>query len=225
MEDDDRVTSAVRSVLNRHGIESDRVSRAADVLAFVADADAVLLDLGLPDADGMDVCRQIRQVCDVPILIATGRGEVADRVLGLNAGADDYLVKPYHVGELVARLHALVRRAAHRSRPDPTTNPVVVAAAGVVVDMSRHEVTVDGREVRLSPNEFRVLELIAECRGSVCTRDRLIAGVWGRSWPGAARSIDVHIAGIRSKTGRPEAICTVRGVGYRMAVTTAEMPP
>jgi DNA-binding response OmpR family regulator len=172
VEDDDRVAAALRPALRRHGMSITRLSGGREVVAHLGDVDVVLLDLGLPDVDGVDVCRTIRETCDVPIIIVSARGEVDDRILGLHSGADDYLVKPYDVGEL-------------------------------------------------SRKEFQVLALLATAGGAVCTRNRIVAEVWGRSWPGANRTLDVHVATLRTKLRRPELVQTVRGVGYRLGLPAA----
>jgi DNA-binding response OmpR family regulator len=213
VEDDDRVAAALRPALHRHGMTTTRLDRGRGAVDHLAGVDVVLLDLGLPDADGVDVCRAIRQASDVPVIVVTARGDVEDRIVGLHSGADDYLVKPYDVGELVARIHAVQRR-----RGPETAEPVekVVTADGVAIDLGRHTVTVDGTEVVLTRKEFQVLALLASARGTVCTRTRIVAEVWGRSWPGANRTLDVHVATLRTKLGRPELVQTVRGVGYRL---------
>jgi DNA-binding response OmpR family regulator len=177
----------------------------------------VLLDLGLPDRDGMDVSRDIRDVSDVPVLVVTARGEVDDRILGLHSGADDYLVKPYDVGELVARIHAVHRR--RRVSPSADGASGVVEVGDVHVDLDRHHVTVDGEQVALTRKEFQVLAMLARADGAVSTRNQIVAEVWGRTWPGANRTLDVHVATLRTKLGRPELVQTVRGVGYRFAET------
>jgi DNA-binding response OmpR family regulator len=214
VEDDDRVAAALRSALRRHGIATTRLARGRDAADHLAGVDVVLLDLGLPDIDGVDVCRAIRAVSDAPVIVVSARGEVDDRILGLHSGADDYLVKPYDIGELVARVHAVLRR---RGPGAPAGDPLdVVAVDGVSVDLQRHAVTVDGRPVVLTRKEFQVLALLTGARGAVCTRSRIVAEVWGRSWPGANRTLDVHVASLRTKLGRPELVQTVRGVGYRL---------
>jgi DNA-binding response OmpR family regulator len=214
VEDDDRVAAALRSALRRHGIATTRLARGRDAVEHLAGVDVVLLDLGLPDVDGVDVCRAIRAVSDVPVIVVSARGEVDDRILGLHSGADDYLVKPYDIGELVARVHAVLRR---RGPVAAAGEPVdVVVVDGVAVDLQRHAVTVDGRPVVLTRKEFQVLALLAGARGAVCTRSRIVAEVWGRSWPGANRTLDVHVGTLRTKLGRPELVQTVRGVGYRL---------
>jgi DNA-binding response OmpR family regulator len=213
VEDDDRVAAALRPALHRHGMSTTRLDRGRDAVDHLGGVDVVLLDLGLPDADGVDVCRAIREASDVPVIVVTARGDVEDRIVGLHSGADDYVVKPYDVGELVARIHAVQRR-----RGPETAEPVdrVVTADGVAIDLGRHTVTVDGAEVTLTRKEFQVLALLASAGGTVCTRTRIVAEVWGRSWPGANRTLDVHVATLRTKLGRPELVQTVRGVGYRL---------
>jgi DNA-binding response OmpR family regulator len=213
VEDDDRVAAALRTALARQRIEVARLARGREVVAHLAGVDVVLLDLGLPDVDGIDVCRRIREAGDVPVIVVSARGEVDDRILGLHSGADDYLVKPYDAGELLARIHTVLRRR----RPEAPTADVVTLADGLVVDLARHEVSDAGSPVALSRKEFAVLALLARADGAVCTRDRIVAEVWGRTWPGANRTLDVHVATLRTKLGRPDLVATVRGVGYRLA--------
>jgi DNA-binding response OmpR family regulator len=191
-----------------------RLDRGRDAVEHLGGVDVVLLDLGLPDADGVDVCRAIREASDVPVIVVTARGDVEDRIVGLHSGADDYVVKPYDVGELVARIHAVQRRRGPEA--SEAVDRVVTTADGVAIDLGRHTVTVDGAEVVLTRKEFQVLALLASARGTVCTRTRIVAEVWGRSWPGANRTLDVHVATLRTKLGRPELVQTVRGVGYRL---------
>ncbi|MCE3553801.1 response regulator transcription factor [Pseudonocardia sp. RS11V-5] len=214
VEDDDRVAAALRPALHRHGMTTTRLERGRGAVDHLAGVDVVLLDLGLPDADGVDVCRAIRQASDVPVIVVTARGDVEDRIVGLHSGADDYVVKPYDVGELVARIHAVQRRRGP-SEAEPADR-VVTTDDGVAIDLGRHTVTVDGTEITLTRKEFQVLALLAAARGTVCTRTRIVAEVWGRSWPGANRTLDVHVATLRTKLGRPELVQTVRGVGYRL---------
>ena len=219
VEDDDRVAAALRPALHRHGMTTTRLSRGRDVTQHLAGVDVVLLDLGLPDMDGVDVCREIRAAGDVPVIVVSARGEVNDRIQGLHCGADDYLVKPFDTGELLARMHAVLRRRA--PAPVPGDPGEVVTVADVRVDLRRHEVTVAGRSVALTRKEFQILALLAAAGGTVCTRGRIVAEVWGRSWPGANRTLDVHVATLRTKLGRPELVATVRGVGYRLGVPDA----
>lgn len=213
VEDDDRIAAALRPALHRHGMTTTRLAHGRGAVDHLAGVDVVLLDLGLPDVDGVDVCREIRAAGDVPVIVVSARGEVDDRILGLHSGADDYLVKPYDIGELVARVHAVHRR---RRASAPAGTEDVVEVDGVSVDLARHTVTVAGRSVTLTRKEFQVLALLAGSGGAVCTRSRIVAEVWGRSWAGANRTLDVHVATLRTKLGRPELVQTVRGVGYRL---------
>ena len=211
VEDDDRVAAALRTALGRQQIEVVRLAVGRDVVSHLAGIDVVLLDLGLPDVDGIEVCRRIRAAGDTPVIVVSARGEVDDRILGLHSGADDYLVKPYDAGELVARIHTVLRR-----RPTGAAADVVDLPGGVVVDLARREVLDDGSPVALSRKEFAVFALLARAGGAVCSRERIVAEVWGRTWPGANRTLDVHVATLRTKLGRPELVATVRGVGYRL---------
>jgi DNA-binding response OmpR family regulator len=151
----------------------------------------------------------------VPVIVVSARGEVDDRILGLHSGADDYLVKPYDIGELVARVHTVYRR---RRAGTASVGGDVVRVADVEVDMHRHSVTVGGEPVTLTRKEFQVLALLASSGGAVCTRSRIVAEVWGRSWAGANRTLDVHVATLRTKLGRADLVQTVRGVGYRLGL-------
>jgi DNA-binding response OmpR family regulator len=213
VEDDDRVAAALRPALHRHGITTTRLATGREAVENLGGVDVVLLDLGLPDVDGVDVCREIREVSDVPVIVVSARGEVDDRILGLHSGADDYLVKPYDINELVARVHTVYRR---RRQSAPAGSEEVVEFEDVVVDLHKHAVTVAGRQVNLTRKEFQVLALLATSGGAVCTRSRIVAEVWGRTWAGANRTLDVHVATLRTKLGRPELVQTVRGVGYRL---------
>ncbi|MCO1660845.1 response regulator transcription factor [Pseudonocardia humida] len=223
VEDDDRIAAALRPALHRHGMTTTRLARGRGAVDHLAGVDVVLLDLGLPDIDGVDVCRAIREVSEVPVIVVSARGEVDDRILGLHSGADDYLVKPYDVGELLARVHAVHRRR-RVSSPDAAAGDVVVVA-DVSIDLGRHAVTVAGAAVTLSRKEFQVLALLAVAKGAVCTRSRIVAEVWGRTWAGANRTLDVHVATLRTKLGRPELVQTVRGVGYRLGLPDAQAEP
>jgi DNA-binding response OmpR family regulator len=221
VEDDDRIVAALRPALHRNGMTTTRLSRGRGAVDHLAGVDVVLLDLGLPDIDGVDVCRAIREVSEVPVIVVSARGEVDDRILGLHSGADDYLVKPYDIGELVARVHAVYRRRRVVSSAGPED---VVVVDEVSVDLHRHSVTVGGRPVNLTRKEFQVLALLASSGGAVCTRSRIVAEVWGRSWAGANRTLDVHVATLRTKLGRADLVQTVRGVGYRLGVRETAVP-
>lgn len=211
VEDDRKVAGALVSALEKYRISTPHVTSGRSVSDRLQDADLVLLDLSLPDVDGLDLCRQIRAESNTPIIILTGRASTKDRVLGLRAGADDYVVKPVNVPELLARIRAVLRRY----RP-PGTSPRIIRVKDVSIDLMRQIVTVAKARVPLSRKEFQVLALIAEECGEVCSRDRLVQEIWGRPWPGAYSTLNVHIATLRSKIGRPEIVETVRGVGYRL---------
>lgn len=213
VEDDDRVAEALLPALARVGMSVERLASARGAVDRAAHVDVVLLDLVLPDADGLALCREIRSVSDVAIIVVSARGEVDDRIVGLQAGADDYLVKPYDVGELVARVHAVRRRRGERA----ATTRDVVRIGDVEVHLGRYQVLVAGQPVVLARKEFQVLALLAIAGGAVCTRERIIAEIWGTTWPGANRTLDVHVATLRTKLGRPALVHTVRGVGYRLA--------
>ncbi|KAB2363231.1 MULTISPECIES: winged helix-turn-helix domain-containing protein [Actinomadura] len=218
VDDDDRFADALTVALRRQGFEVCRAATGAAALA-APPADLVLLDLGLPDLDGIEVCRRLRAGGDVAIIAVTARGEERDRVLGLRTGADDYLVKPFGIAELAARIDAVIRRVR------PAARPVVVAAGGLRVDTARHQVTAaDGSPVALTRKEFELLAALARQPGLVVTRERLLIEVWNGVWPGARRTLDVHIATLRAKLGDPALIRTVHGVGYRLAVEDEPAP-
>lgn len=224
VEDDDRIAAALRPALHRHGMTTTRLARGKGTVDHLADVDVVLLDLGLPDIDGVDVCRAIREVSEVPVIVVSARGEVDDRILGLHSGADDYLVKPYDIGELVARVHAVYRRRRSVGQGSPSGSGDVVTVADVTIDLTKHSVTVGGAAVTLTRKEFQVLAMLASSGGAVCTRSRIVAEVWGRTWAGANRTLDVHVATLRTKLGRPELVQTVRGVGYRLGLPDGVEP-
>jgi two-component system, OmpR family, alkaline phosphatase synthesis response regulator PhoP len=180
--------------------------------------DLIVLDVMLPKMNGFDVCRALRQRgLDTPILILTARGQVADKVVGLKLGADDYLTKPFETIELMARLEALLRRRPHGPRPGGDT----YRFGGIVVDFRRAEVTRDGRRVELSAREFKLLKHLIEHRGATLSRDALLADVWGYDEMPLTRTVDVHVAGLRQKLETnprsPEFILTVHGLGYKFA--------
>jgi two-component system response regulator RegX3 len=180
--------------------------------------DLVLLDLMLPGLSGTEVCRRIRAHSDVPIIMLTARDGEVDRVVGLELGADDYVTKPFSTRELVARIRAVLRRAAPAGHPDLDAP---VEAGGVRVDRARHEVQVDGQLVELPPKEFDLLCYLIENVGRVLTRHQLIDEVWGPDYVGDTKTLDVHVRRLRTRVERdpdePERIQTVRGVGYKFS--------
>jgi DNA-binding response OmpR family regulator len=217
VEDDNRVMAALRAVLAQHGLDVACAQTGEQALELVADApDVVLLDLGLPDRDGFKVCAQIRKMSTVPIIVVTARADAQSRVHGLNLGADDYIVKPYHVGELVARIHAVARRARPVSNAAAVEAPAILICGPVSIDLPARTVTVDGAPVRLTVKEFELLSLLARHPGVVVRREQMMSEIWSTAWEGAARTLEVHMASLRHKLGAPGLIETVRGVGYRM---------
>ncbi len=215
VEDDDRVADALEAFLGKAGYATARAADGAHALAALgADTEVVLLDLGLPDMDGLDVCRRIRGVSAVPIIIATARSQVEERIKGLHAGADDFVVKPYDVRELVARIEAVTRRV-HAAPPD--ADAVHTISVDVVhIDFATRQVSVEGEDVELTPKEFDIVAVLARYPGVVVPSDRIIREVWGSDWTGFKRSLEVHLGSIRRKFGQDTLIETVRGVGYRL---------
>lgn len=213
VEDDPVLGDALRRTLVQHGHTAELVGSGTAALAAVARAepDVVLLDMGLPDRDGIGVCREIRERSRVPILAITGRGEVAARVQGLRSGADDYLVKPVSTDELLARIEAVLRRSTGGSVAGTVT------IADVVVDLERRSVVAGGDEVALTRKEFDLLATLARREGAVVPRPELLEQVWGIADASAARTLEAHVASLRSKLGAREVVVTVRGVGYRLA--------
>ena len=213
VEDDDAIAEPLAKGLQREGFEVDRVATGAGALD--ADpADLVLLDLGLPDVDGYEVCRQLRARSEtLPIIVVTARGDEVDRVIGLELGADDYLVKPFGFRELVARIRAVMRRSG-RATAEPTD---VVHHGSLEVDTRTRRVLVDGEEVALTRKEFDLLALLAADPGATRTREEILEQVWDPHWYGPTKTLDVHVASLRRKLGDPTLIETVRGVGFRLA--------
>ncbi|GDY28622.1 response regulator transcription factor [Gandjariella thermophila] len=212
VEDDDGVAGAVVEGLRAYGHASVRARRGTDLFTRHHEVDAVLLDLGLPDIDGLDALRKLRRVAAVPVLVLTARGDERSVVRGLRLGADDYLVKPVRLAELLARLEAVSRRAAGHAAPPPN----VVRVSGVEIDLAARRVTVDGREVVLTTKEFDVLAALARRSGTAVSRQQLLDEVWGDAYLAVSRSLDVHMAQLRGKLGRPGVVTTIRGFGYRL---------
>jgi DNA-binding response OmpR family regulator len=212
VEDDDRLAGALTTALTRHGHTVVRAGLAVDALRLAGGADFVLLDLGLPDLDGLEALRRVRRVSAVPIIVVTARTGERDVLRGLRSGADDYLVKPFRTAELMARMEAVTRRG---TRPRPAAGQVVTVG-DVRIDLATRRVTVAGRAVALTRREFDVLALLAREPGVVRGREEILDAVWGDPLLSASRSLDVHVAGLRSKTGRPGLVETLRGTGYRL---------
>jgi two-component system, OmpR family, response regulator RegX3 len=211
VEDDDAIAEPLTSGLGRHGFQVSRARTGAEALA-AAPHDVVLLDLGLPDMDGIDICRRLRASSTVPIIVVTARSEEVDRVLGLELGADDYVVKPFGFRELVARIRAVTRRV--RPTTSPTEGPQRVGR--LELDRRQRQVRLDEAEVTLTAKEFDLLALLAEDPGAVFAREQILEQVWDPHWFGPTKTLDVHVASLRKKLGDPGWIETVRGVGFRL---------
>ncbi len=216
VEDDESIAVSLTDGLRDAGFTVTHAATGAAALS--ADpADAVLLDLGLPDMDGRDVCRVLRNRGNVPIIMLTARGDEFDRVLGLELGADDYVTKPFSLRELVARIRAVTRRAGS-SAPGAAVHDVGDAQAigPLEIDRRTRRVRLDGAEVILTAKEFDLLAYLAVDPGAVCTRTDILENVWDVNWFGPTKTVDAHIAAIRKKLGHPGWIEAVRGIGFRL---------
>lgn len=212
VEDDDGVADALVAALRANGHRPTRVRRGADALIAHRDADVVLLDLGLPDQDGLEVLRKLRKIDPVPVLVLTARGDERTVVRGLRLGADDYLVKPVRLAELLARIDAVARRSAARSQePDD-----VVRVSDVEIDLQSRQVVVGGREISLTTKEFDVLAVLARRPGTAVSRQQLMDEIWGNAFVAVSRTLDVHLTQLRAKLDRPGLLHTIRGFGYRL---------
>ncbi|MPZ27585.1 MAG: response regulator [Micromonosporaceae bacterium] len=214
VDDDLRFATALTAALRRGGYEVEHASTARAALA-APPCDLVLLDIGLPDGDGVDICRRLRETSDVAIIMLTARGEERNRVVGLRSGADDYVSKPFGFAELQARIEAVLRRA----RPRPAGARTV---GRLRVDLDRHLAYVDGVPITLTRKEFQLLAILAAEPEVAVRRERLLREVWHTSWRGVSRTLDVHMATLRQKIGDGAQIQTIRGVGYR--IVAGEQP-
>ncbi len=209
VEDEDSIAEPLVEGLRREGFEVERAATGQGALE-AAEPDLVLLDLRLPDLDGLEVCRRMRERSRVPIIVVSARGEEVDRVVGLELGADDYLVKPFGLRELIARIRAVMRRL------EPPAPEETLRVNGLEVDLRGRRVSLDGGELALTPREFDLLALLASQPGAALGRERIFEEVWGTRWFGSPKTIDVHVAALRRKLGDPGWIETVRGVGFRL---------
>jgi DNA-binding response OmpR family regulator len=220
VEDEPSITAPLTEALEREGFDSAVARTAAEGVSLAGDLDPdlVLLDVMLPDGSGYDVCRELRRDSDVPIIMLTARGEETDRIVGLEVGADDYVLKPFSARELVARIRAVLRRARP---PETPAGNQPLEVGDVLLDQARHEVTQAGRPIELTRKEFEVLRLLMRNAGAVVTREQLIDDVWDVNWFGPTKTLDVHISALRKKLGddpvAPRYVHTVRGVGFRFA--------
>ncbi len=237
VDDEPRIRTVLRAYLEAEEFTVTEAETAAEAVrqatSSVADLDLVLLDLGLPDADGLDVLRRIRQTSDVPVILVTARAEEVDKLVGLNVGADDYVTKPFSPREVVARVRTVLRRTGHDVASTPgalgavttdrggrhTDTAHVLELDGLTIDEHRHEIHRDGQQITLSALEFDLLVALASAPGRVYSRAQLLEKVWGYDFYGDERVVDVHIRSLRKAlgddAGAPSVIGTVRGVGYK----------
>jgi DNA-binding response OmpR family regulator len=215
VEDEASIASFVSLYLKNAGYGVRTASTGTEALSAAASdsPSLIVLDLMLPDIDGIEVCKRIRQRSDVPILMLTARDEDVDKIIGLEVGADDYLTKPFNPRELVARVKSVLRRAAP-ARQDPEN--AVIKHGDLTVDSGRREVRVGEEEIQLAPKEFDLLWELLDHRGLVLTRDQLLERVWGYTFAGDTRTVDVHVRQLRRKLGDASPIVTVWGVGYKV---------
>lgn len=217
VEDEESYSDALSYMLRKEGFEVAVAATGPDALAEFdrAGADIVLLDLMLPGMPGTEVCRQIRQTSNVPVIMVSAKDDEVDKVVGLELGADDYVTKPYSPRELVARIRAVLRRGN-----EPELAPQTLEAGPVRMDVERHVVTIDGSDVRLPLKEFELLEMFLRNPGRVLTRGQLIDRVWGSDYVGDTKTLDVHVKRLRAKIepnpAEPRLLTTVRGLGYKL---------
>jgi DNA-binding response OmpR family regulator len=216
VEDEASIASFVALYLKNAGYKVKAVGTGADAIAM-ADSERpalIILDLMLPDIDGVEVCRRVRQRSEVPILMLTARDEDVDKIIGLEVGADDYLTKPFNPRELVARVKSILRRATPQRLEVRSEQ---IKHGDLTVDSGRREVHVGDEEIQLAPKEFDLLWELLDHRGLVLTRDQLLERVWGYTFAGDTRTVDVHVRQLRRKLGEASPIVTVWGVGYKVA--------
>jgi DNA-binding response OmpR family regulator len=216
VEDESSIASFVSLYLKNAGYNVRTVANGADALAQVSSdpPSLTILDLMLPDIDGIEVCRRIRKTSDVPILMLTARDEDVDKIIGLEVGADDYMTKPFNPRELVARVKSILRRSTPERRQ---AESAVIRHGDLTVDAGRREARVGDEEIQLAPKEFDLLWELLDHRGLVLTRDQLLERVWGYTFAGDTRTVDVHVRQLRRKLGDASPIVTVWGVGYKVS--------
>ncbi len=221
IEDEEDIATLVRTYLEKDGFRVIWAARGVEGLQELErnDIRLAILDLQLPDADGLDLCRAIRDRSRLPIVILTARDEEIDRIIGLELGADDYVTKPFSPRELVARVRAVLRRA------EPDAGDEAIAVGDIVLEHGGRTVAVAGNPVELTGMEFDLLAFLLAHPGIVMSREQLLERVWGLSFPGGTRTVDVHVAQLRRKLDRPDLIRTVRGSGYKAASAAASNVP
>jgi two-component system response regulator RegX3 len=223
VEDEESITVPLSEALAREGFDTEVAGTVAEGLELAGRIapDLVLLDVMLPDGSGYDVCRQLRRESKVPIIMLTARGEETDRVVGLELGADDYIVKPFSAREVAARIRAVLRRTSEAAAAAPSRETTALEVGELRLDPARRSATLAGAELDLTRKEFELLELLMREAGSVITRERLIDEVWDVNWFGSTKTLDVHVSGLRRKLGddpsSPRYLHTVRGVGFRFS--------
>ncbi|MEU9172110.1 response regulator transcription factor [Streptomyces sp. NPDC048420] len=215
VEDDEPVAQSLRRGLIRYGFEVEWVSTGGAALSHEGPYDVVLLDLGLPDTDGLDVCRALRERGDVPIIVISARSDETDRVVGLELGADDYVSKPFGVREVIARIRAVMRRA--QPRTEAVAGPDTYGSR-LTVDRKAARVRLDGEEVPLAPKEYDLLAFLTEEPGALMSREQIMEAVWDANWFGPTKTLDVHVAALRRKLAGAVVIEAVRGVGFRLEI-------
>jgi two-component system, OmpR family, response regulator RegX3 len=226
VEDEESIAQPFAQALARNGFRPLLARTAAEAVRIGREAapDIVLLDLTLPDGDGRDVCRELRRSSDVPIIMLTARGTVTDRVVGLEIGADDYIVKPFATGEVIARIRAVLRRG----RTGEPAEPEEIAVRDLRIDLAARRAWLGGEELELTRKELDLLARLARDSGRVVTRETLMSEVWDENWFGSTKTLDVHLAGLRRKLhddpAAPRWIHTVRGVGFRFAAEDEPEP-
>ena len=219
VEDDERIRTSMRLSLEDEGYEVEEAGTGEEAIELQTQAlvsnpfDLLVVDIMLPGMDGFECCRELRKASAVPIIMVTARTDTHDVVAGLEAGADDYVTKPFSPRELVARIRAILRRAEPSARNDAVTQ---LRVGEVEVDLDRHEVRTGGEVVALTAREFDLLAYLAENEGFVLSRRQLLDGVWGADWIGDDRTVDVHVRQLRKKLGGALPLSTVWGVGYRL---------
>ena len=215
VEDDPGIATQLVRGLTRAGYETGSVTTGQAALDWPV-PDVVLLDLGLPDMDGVEVCRRLRKVCDAAIIVVTARGEESDRVLALDEGADDYLIKPFGLNELLARIRAVLRRSQVAGGAGSGAGQLLQHGP-LAVDLRTRKVTVSGQHIAVTPKEFAILECLASDPGRVVSRQEMLERAWDEHWYGPTKVLDVHMAALRRKLGDPGLIETVYGHGFRLA--------
>jgi DNA-binding response OmpR family regulator len=221
VEDDEPVAESLRRGLIRYGFEVEWVTTGEAALAHEGPYDVVLLDLGLPDTDGLDVCKALRGRGDVPIIVISARSDETDRVVGLELGADDYVSKPFGVREVIARIRAVMRRVQPAGLAVPPPGPDRYGPR-LTVDRKAARVRLDGEEVALAPKEYDLLAFLTEEPGALMSREQIMEAVWDANWFGPTKTLDVHVAALRRKLAGAITIEAVRGVGFRLEIVNGD---